>query len=68
MNCNCIEQANEQLREHNIRIALDTTVDFKTAEVGISPPRIVTEKIDGKKRKPMPSVYATYCPICGKKC
>lgn len=68
MVCKCIEQVNEQLREHNTELvlvqSLGMTPGKMTFETHLA---IATRRIealrDGKKAK---MVVAAYCPFCGK--
>lgn len=69
--CNCIDQANAQLKERGYAIA--TTFLFCTGggrtSVKVSPPLVAIRKIDGAKRsrKGPPSLICSYCPFCGVK-
>lgn len=58
--CDCIQQTNEMLKEHNIRLV---STMFAKPEVVV----IQTEKIDSKKRGRPPVMLASYCPFCGEK-
>lgn len=62
--CDCIKKVDEALASHNGKLS----VGF-----GLTPENslvlrlmIGTEKIDKAKRKPVPYVYAAYCPFCGE--
>lgn len=74
MACECFDQVNAQLAEHNTRLVRSmrwtrahtclpgdgTRIDFEFGNVILA-----TEKLDTKKRgRPMP-VIAAYCPFCG---
>lgn len=65
--CLCLEQVNKKLKDSNCKVAQGLQVNFKTGAASMSPPFIVTEKIDRKIRKRMPSVICSFCPFCGKK-
>ena len=65
MTCDCMKLVNEKLAAHNGRLA---TAFQLTADMGIRMRLLLaTEKIDKNKRKPVPSVMASYCPFCGTK-
>ena len=61
--CNCIEQINKLLEEHNTRLALG--INMRTGKS--TGARIAVEKIESKKRKGPVDMYASYCPFCGEK-
>lgn len=65
--CTCITQANEQLAKDNARIARTMLLNLDSSAATISGAMIVVEKIDSKKRTKLPTLFASYCPICGKK-
>lgn len=68
MNCKCIEEINEKLEEHNLRLSGYAFVmpDFKPIIT------INTEWIDrdkaakGQKNNPT-KMFASHCPFCGIK-
>ncbi len=63
MTCDCMKLVNEKLASHNGRLATDFQIK---ADMGIKMRLLLaTEKLDKKKRKPVPSVMASYCPFCG---
>lgn len=62
MTHNCIKETNELLKEHNGTLA--TAIDFSGE--GRELIQISTSKADPKARKKPPSLFATYCPFCGK--
>lgn len=66
MTCNCIAEINVKLAPHNGRVARAIRI---TADLGrmFSSTVIGTEKLDKSKRKPIPTLMATYCPFCGKR-
>jgi len=63
--CNCIEEANKALAEHNTAIAPAMTVNTETMKTGVRI-TIPTKKVSSKGKRPM-TVFATYCPLCGVK-
>lgn len=67
--CNCLEQVNEELLQHNTRLKRELMLNFKTGEATMTKQVfLATEKVDSKKkREPAKSVLASYCPFCGKK-
>lgn len=61
----CFERFDQKLVEHNGRLAMGLQV---TEGLGLKARLLIaTEKIDKAKRKPVPSVMASYCPFCGVK-
>lgn len=63
--CECIERMNGSLAQHNGRIAVAIQI---TPSMDLRSRLIVqTEKLDKSRRKPVPTVVATYCPFCGEK-
>lgn len=64
--CTCIDQANKQLAAYNTRIPREMAMNFKTGTARMVL-CIPTEKIDPRKREPRRTVFASHCPICGKK-
>lgn len=61
----CFEKFDAMLVERNGRLAfglqVTETLDLNARLL------IATEKIDKTKRKPVPSVMASFCPFCGVK-
>lgn len=66
-NCNCVEKANEALKEQNTFIESKLMMNFETGDTSLSPPMIVVGKLDSKKKEPLPVLFCSYCPFCGKK-
>lgn len=65
MTCDCMKLVNEKLATHNGRLATAFQI---TADMGVKMRLLLaTEKLDKAKRKPVPSVTASYCPFCGAK-
>ena len=65
MSCDCMRLVNEKLAAHNGRLATSFQI---TTDMGIQTRLLLaTEKLDKKKRKPVPGVTASYCPFCGTK-
>lgn len=66
--CKCAANVNEQLKQLNARIPSQMRLDMKRKTLSASPVfQIVLEKIDSSIRKPLPTMFCTYCPVCGKK-
>jgi thiol-disulfide isomerase/thioredoxin len=57
--CNCNQELDELLKEHNTRLV---TTMFRTPNVVVPQ----TEKIDSKKPGKPFVVLASYCPFCGE--
>lgn len=58
----CIEETNELLKEHNA--VLSVAIDFSGK--GRELVQLSTAKLDSKVRRKPPSIFASYCPFCGK--
>lgn len=65
--CNCLEQVQEQLKEHNTTIVQSLQINFKTGKGSLSNPRIAVQKINSKSKKPAIPILCAHCPFCGKK-
>lgn len=57
--CDCIQQTNNMLKEHNVRLV---STMFSKPEVVV----VETAKIDTKKRGRPPVMLASFCPFCGE--
>jgi hypothetical protein len=62
--CTCVEQANEALAPHNGRLAMAISINEEMELKGHL--LVQVEKIDKTKRKPAPTVRASFCPFCGE--
>lgn len=66
MNCNCINQIDDKLREKNLKL---TGFAFIMPDFRLNP-TVSTEWLDkdkaprGQKRNP-PAMFASHCPFCG---
>lgn len=62
--CNCIEQANNLLREHNMELNCTLNL-FDPSE----PSRVCIEtiRLDPLKKTRPKRFVATFCPICGER-
>lgn len=59
----CFKKFDDHLKEHNGRLSMGLQV---TEGLGLQARLLIaTEKIDRAKRKPVPSVMASFCPFCG---
>lgn len=68
MGCKCADLVNEELKKANARIPTKMFLDMENRMATSRPVfQLVLEKIDGKIKKPLPTVHCTYCPVCGKK-
>ncbi len=68
--CYCVEQINKQLVPHGAKLQQDLMMSFKEnrGTASMSPPRITLVKLDSNNsKKPLRSLYASFCPFCGKK-
>jgi hypothetical protein len=63
--CDCRKAVDERLSVSNARIAFGFTISGGRRD--LSPPMIVLEKLDDKKRGKLPSLLATFCPFCGER-
>lgn len=64
--CDCVKSLDAALAEHNGRISMALTLSSDMSKMGARV-LIATEKLDPKKRKPIPALMAAYCPFCGVK-
>lgn len=63
--CKCVAAIDKYLKPNNGRVAqIMQLVELKRTRNRIA---IVTEKLNAKKRKPVPLVLASFCPWCGEK-
>lgn len=63
--CDCRTKMDAKLAEANGRLDMAIAV---TKDLGLAGRYVVaTKKIDKTKRKPVPTVVASYCPFCGEK-
>lgn len=62
--CNCIAEFDAKLKDHNGKIAQAILLRGNAL---IARLLVQTEKLDTKKRKPVPALIASYCPFCGEK-
>lgn len=65
--CDCLKQVQEELKPHNARVVRSMQVNLSNNTCGMSPPKLVLEKLDSKNRGKLLSVFCVYCPFCGKK-
>ena len=68
--CNCIKLTNEALKPDNVRLATRSGMLFDHANKSLTFAEdipIPVERINNKKRTPLPVIVCTYCPICGKR-
>ena len=61
--CDCIENIDNMLAEHNTKLALSITLGEKS----MSLPTIQVEKLNAKVRKGPAAIVPTFCPFCGEK-
>lgn len=62
--CNCVEEFDNKLREHNTRI--DVTFDFpRDGSPAFTRPKIATSKIKTRKRCGPAIAIPSFCPFCG---
>lgn len=65
MSCNCIDEMNAKLAEHNTEVGV--TFGFsRNGGPSYLLPHINTSKIDKKKRVGPVLAIPTFCPFCGK--
>jgi hypothetical protein len=64
MPCECIDQMNAKLADHNTE--LDLTLCFpRDSSPSFVRPSIATKKIESRVRKGPAIAIPTYCPFCG---
>lgn len=62
--CNCIKLCNDALKSQNCELDTVLTFDFK-ARVGSLSMVIPLRRADSSKKTKLPTLFPTYCPICG---
>jgi hypothetical protein len=62
--CDCINRIDEQLKPMNARLGVGFALVGNKMETAL---QVVTVKLDTKVRKPVPTMYASFCPFCGEK-
>jgi hypothetical protein len=63
--CNCIDEMNAKLAEHNTELAL--TFGFSRSGGGSETyPTIQTKKLETRKRVGPALAIPSYCPFCGE--
>jgi hypothetical protein len=63
MSHDCFDKLDAHLANHNGRLAMGLQI---TEKMGLKARLLIaTEKVDKTKRKPVPSVMASFCPFCG---
>lgn len=66
MSCNCIEEMDAKLVEHNTRLVV--TFGFpRDGRPAYVRPKLGTEKIETRKRGAAVLVIPTFCPFCGER-
>jgi hypothetical protein len=64
--CNCLDDFNERLKEHNTKI--DVTFGFpRDGSPAFIRPTILTSKIEPRKRVGPAIAVPTFCPFCGNR-
>ncbi|WP_374406570.1 hypothetical protein [Pelagerythrobacter sp.] len=64
MTCNCIEEMDAQLADHNTKLGV--TFGFGRDGSNYTLPSIVTEKVEKRVRKGPALAIPTFCPFCGQ--
>jgi hypothetical protein len=64
--CGCMAEIDKQLVAHNAHIDRRLMMNFKTGKASMSPPVIQLSKLVTAKKKSLPTLFAAYCPFCGK--
>ncbi len=64
--CKCADAVDKRLESMGGALTRNLQINFDTGKSGLSPPILVVERV-GNGRKPLPTVYCTYCPFCGVK-
>ncbi|MBN9601854.1 MAG: hypothetical protein J0G33_02875 [Afipia felis] len=63
MACNCIDEIDAKLAEHNSKLEVGFTLGSEERHSFVFP-ALRTEKIDKRNRKKMGAI-PTFCPFCG---
>lgn len=62
--CECARRINEQLVPHGAELDMAVVI---TKDMGLeSRFKVVAKRTDRTKRKPLPPVFASFCPFCGE--
>lgn len=64
MTCDCMEKANEALREHNTRIEMTFTIGGNKLSTRWPISTVQIEKGRGKAKAM--GLIASFCPLCGE--
>lgn len=64
--CDCAKEMDNKLKDHNGRLAMAILMPAAGSNCLRARLLVQTEKLDKMKRKPVPSVMASYCPFCGE--
>lgn len=69
MACKCITMCQKALEDKgsNTRLDVPFSFDMTTGKMGTARIKLATVKADSKKRVPLETLVATFCPICGKR-
>lgn len=63
-NHDCVARVNEQLREHHTMIIAPLSLGTPSRElIGVA----TVKRFDAPRGKKAMSLFATFCPFCGKK-
>lgn len=64
--CKCMTEVNAALAQQNGRLAVALGISTESGSI-VCRYSMATEKIDKAKRKPVPLVLVSFCPLCGEK-
>lgn len=63
--CKCVELVNKTLAEQGVELDTSLVMNFKTGGSYLAM-KIPVRKF-GSSRKKLPTVFCTFCPVCGKR-
>lgn len=64
--CGCLKKAQKELAKKNLSLVTGFGIDHEQRRTFTTGPFLAVEKIE-KSRDPLPTMFCTYCPFCGKK-
>lgn len=65
--CGCLDAAQKEAEPHGFAFDTAIQMDFDAGRGRVAGPFLAVHRIDGAKRKRLPTVTCAYCPFCGKR-
>lgn len=63
--CKCLEQCNKELAKDGLEV--DSVFGLNTSDKTVTSQWQIPLRKTAKSRKPIPTMFVTYCPVCGTK-